>query len=839
MWLLENDGDVFHGRRLWLRPGKTYLFGRTASGVGEYVVFDKTISRKHLTIQVGTVAEGEGRNLRSRSQITIHDLDTKKGTLVNGTQIRGQEHVLSQDANEIKMGNCAKLFRITWHPVVFSFSFTSKELRNDPWAKLREDLEQLDIKYSAEYEQTLTSHVVSKKRNTSKGLQALINGKYIVTDSFITAVVEAATASDDAEPGGASALEQDYDGAWPNPLEHLPPRGEEPSDRPAEAYSPDERRREVFDGYTFVFYEKKQYENLFPVVTTGKGKAVLKEVFPGDTDLDEFIGYVKGLAGEKGLGSFEDGSEGKGVVVVRYLPAKGTDFDWFADFLTSVALRLDHRPIDQREFLEAILACDASMLRRPLEEESQPHSAPVRTQPAGNDPDGMEVDRPAVTQPSPEPTTQAPPPSTATQRRGRARRTAGSRFKGFDLDSDDDAAAAMEEPQSSVTPVSQPQAQPSGVSRSRRTEPQNQQEQATARSQRKRPRSPLLEETPAEIMDELAPTAAAVKRRRIELGETPVPATAPEADDMMDEDEDEDATTATSKAVAGGKKKKVKDEVDILELARQHREEEEARAAAEKEALNQLPDDGIDYAAIRRMHIVEECEVRLPESRARGRDTDGGGGDRWDPRWNGRQNFKRFRKQGQPAGRPAPRVIVGLQEVKTKEYGIGDDYWLEDESTAAGRKKDSQRETQTETQTVSQKAKGKDEGNEGTVAKAATSRRAIVVESSDEEQDDELPEVSQMPPPSSQPEAAPTPEPSRTRTAKAAEKAVTRRAAQTQATQKTQTQTQTQTATRASKRVAAAAPAKEKPAKKPRRGAAQMQDSDESEDEPRFRFGRR
>ncbi|OIW28086.1 hypothetical protein CONLIGDRAFT_579397 [Coniochaeta ligniaria NRRL 30616] len=823
MWLLENDGDVFHGRRLWLRPGKTYLFGRTASGIGEYEVSDKTISRKHLTIQVGTVAEGEGRNLRSRSQITIHDLDTKKGTIVNGTQIRGQEHILNQDANEIKMGNCAKLFHVTWHPIVFSFSFTSKELRTDPWAKLREDLEQLDIKYSAEYEQTLTSHVVSKKRNTSKGLQALINGKYIVTDSFITAVVEAATTSDDAEPGAASALEQDYDGAWPNPLRHLPPRGEEPSDRPAEAYSPDERRREVFDGYTFVFYEKKQYDNLFPAITTGKGKAVLKEVFPGEADLDEFIGYVKGLAGEKGLGSFEDGSEGKGVVVVRYLPAKGADFDWYAEFLTSVALRLDHRPMDQREFLEAILACDAAMLRRPLEEESQPQSAPVRSQPAGNDPDRMEVDRPAGTLPQPDATTQAQPPSTAPQRRGRARRTAGSRFKGFDLDSDDDAAVAMEEPQSSVTPVSQPQ--PSSGSRSRLTEAQSQPEQATGRSQRKRPRSPILEETPAEIMDELAPTAAAVKRRRIELGETPVPATAPEADDVMDEDEDEDATPAKGRAGARGKKK-VKDEVDIL--MRQHREEEEARAAAEKEALNQLPDDGIDYAAIRRMHIVEECEVRLPEDRSRGRDNDGGG-DRWDPRWNGRQNFKKFRKQGQPAGRPAPRVIVGLQEVKTKEYGIGDDYWLEDESTAAGKKKDSQRETQAQSQTQTE--------NEDTPVKDVTSRRAIVVDSSDEEEGDELPDVSQMPPPSSQPEAAPTPEPSRTRTAKAAEKAVTRRATQTQATQKTQTQAQT--ATRTSKRAAAAPPAKEKAAKRPRRGAAEVEDSDESEDEPRFRFGRR
>ncbi len=29
MWLLENAGSAFQGRRLWLRPGKRYLFGRT------------------------------------------------------------------------------------------------------------------------------------------------------------------------------------------------------------------------------------------------------------------------------------------------------------------------------------------------------------------------------------------------------------------------------------------------------------------------------------------------------------------------------------------------------------------------------------------------------------------------------------------------------------------------------------------------------------------------------------------------------------------------------------------------------------------------------------------
>ena len=228
----------------------------------------------------------------------------------------------------------------------------------------------------------LTTYVVAKKRNTSKGLRALINGKHIVTEQFIDAIVAAATPVTDADGQETCPLERDLEGNWPDPLQYLPPRGEEPSDKPVGAYAPDERRKEIFDGYTFVFYEKKQYENLFAAITNGKGKALFKAAIPNETEIDDFIRYVKGVAGEKGLGEFEDGSEGKGVVVVRYLPAKeGPESVWFKEFYTAVALRLDHRPIEQSEFLDAILAVDPAMLRRPLEVE--------QTQPENGEPKGL------------------------------------------------------------------------------------------------------------------------------------------------------------------------------------------------------------------------------------------------------------------------------------------------------------------------------------------------------------------------------------------------------------------------------------------------------------------
>ncbi|KAL2163630.1 hypothetical protein VTH06DRAFT_5688 [Thermothelomyces fergusii] len=835
MWLLESD--LFDGRVLWLRPGKLYLFGRTVAEPGQLVISDKTVSRKHITIQVDGVPEGGGRNLRSRSSVTIEDLNSKKGTLLNGVQIRGQKKTLSEDVNELKLGMCSKLVRIRWKPIVLSFSFTAKELRLDPWTRLRDSLEQLDIKYSADFVPD-TTHVVSKKRNTSKGLQALINGRYIVTDSFISAIVDAATVPDNAEEGSPSALEADFESCWPNPIDHLPPRGEEPLDRPPDAYSPNNKRQEVFDGYTFVFYERKQYESLFAAITAGRGKALLKDVIPGETDVDDFIRFVKGVAGEKGLGSFDDGSEGKGVVVVRYMP-KSEDHEWYAQFLTSFAQRLDHRPIDQREFLEAILDCDASMLRRPLEEASQ--SSPGR--PGGqiatvDSGDSMDVDQhgsPSLASPE----AAAKPDPVPGPRTGRGRRAGRSRFKGFDFDDGEELAAeapAEDAPE---------QLQKVAASQDSLFVSQHQEsmlpveavvgeEVSTRQTQRKRPLPAVPEHDTSALLDEIAPTAAAAKRRRIESGQEPLPppaepepASQPGGGEEMASASPEDKPR---KSQAKGRGKKIKEEDDdILALARRQREEAEARAAAQRKELEELPDDGIDYAAIRALHIIEECEVHFPDAgkNNRSREQDIADG-RWDPRWNGRKNFKRFRKQGEPIGRPPPRIIIPLEEVKPKEYGIGDDYWLEDDS--GRRKEDNRPGSQNQTQQSSEGRSGSQgmSKEKEVTSKPSIRRTVLAVDSSDEEEPTEL---SEMPEESALPDL----EPPRSRAAKAAEKANSQRA-------RSQTQSQSQSQAGSShKRPAPVDSNQVGPSKRSRKalGPPSDDDSDDSDDELKFRFGRR
>lgn len=274
-------------------------------------------------------------------------------------------------------GTLLILSSFTWVPVTLAYSFTSKELKSNPFAALYERLGPLDIKVQQDFQAGITTHVVAKKRNTSKGLQALIGGKHIVhNDSFVQALIKAA-----GPDGGPSPLAEDFEGNFPDPLDYLPPKGDEPTQRENSSYAPNPARQDMFEGYNFVFYEQRQYDILFAPISEGGGKVSLMQVIEGETTVDDFVRYVKGLAGEKGLGSFEDGTEGKGVIVVRFNPVKGdaSAAGWYADFSRNVALRLDHRLIEQNEFLDAILGNDASVLRRPLEIECSGIVAPTPT----------------------------------------------------------------------------------------------------------------------------------------------------------------------------------------------------------------------------------------------------------------------------------------------------------------------------------------------------------------------------------------------------------------------------------------------------------------------------
>lgn len=582
--------------------------------------------------------------------------------------------------------------RFSWIPINLSFSFTPKELRADPYTALCNLLGPFDIKILVDYVRDQTTHMVVKKRNTSKGLQALIDGKFIVhNDAFIQALVAAATITPPTEESGItqSPLEVDWEKNFPGPLEYLPPRGDEPTKKDSSAYSPDPSRQELFDGYIFIFSERRQFETLLAPITAGRGKALLHEVVPGQTEVNEFVSYVKSVAGEKGLGEFEDGSEGKGVVVVRFNPVKNVEIDWFTNFNRNVSLHLDHRLVEQNEFLDAILGNDASALRRPLELEASGVVAPPSTAHSQLDENTESAAVPA------------PPPMESSQpsRRGRSRRTVTTRFKGFDSDEDDplNMNSLPENLTVNVPPVIDSQSQSLFVTQDPEMDiggTQTLHAETQTRSSKKRNTPPINYELDdvEDIMEEIAPVATAMKKRRLaedvarrRRGELTPPPPIPK-----------EKPVPKPQPV-----KKVKVEVNVVEVARKQREEAEALARAEREAL-EIELDGMDIEAIRNLAIVEEMDIRRrdpPQRLARADES-----DRWDDKWNGRKNFKKFCHRGAVRGRrELGRVIVPLEEVKKKEYGIGDDYWLHGDShnkkkKEKGRSWDAQDFTQTESQ---------------------------------------------------------------------------------------------------------------------------------------------
>jgi nijmegen breakage syndrome protein 1 len=268
-------------------------------------------------------------------------------------------------------------------------------------------------------------------------------------------------------------------------------------------------------------------------------------------------------------------------------------------------------------------------------------------------------------------------------RRGRARRGARAKFTGFE---DDFSVPLSSAPQS--IPVDERAGESQSLFMTQNSDMDvdretSQPSETQTRNNRKRVASPIIEEE-VDILEQMAPTAATMKRRRLARGE-PTPPPPPPVKEKP----------TVTKAPA----KKAKKEMDVLAVAREKREEAEERQRAEREALQEQR-EGMDIEEMRDLAIIEEMEVKrtAPAPRAAARADES---ERWDDKWNGRKNFKKFRRRGAEAGPVREKIIIELEEVKKKDFGIGDEYWDAGDSQRR-RKKDKGKGKETQSQIVSQ-----------------------------------------------------------------------------------------------------------------------------------------
>lgn len=194
-------------------------------------------------------------------------------------------------------------------------------------------------------------------------------------------------------------------------------------------------------------------------------------------------------------------------------------------------------------------------------------------------------------------------------------------------------------------------------------------------------------------MDKLLPAAGAMKRRKLEeqheahrKGAVPI------------------RSTSKSQVLAQPEKpSREKKEINIQEVVRERREAEENAARLAEESLRETT-DGMNIGEVKSLAVVEEMELRERQARPQ---RNGTLDARWNEEWNGRKNFKKFRRQGETdQARRGQTVIVPLEEVRKKDFGIGDEYWLESEKSKNKRKEKGQAtQSQSQNEEVSSTSK--------------------------------------------------------------------------------------------------------------------------------------
>lgn len=688
MWILTCDGDLFGHKPIWLRPGSTHLLGRTTARTENReclrYIDHKGVSRKHFLIEIGAVKPGDSAHVHTRSKITVTD-NSKTGTTINGERIDKAQRVLDHSEYDFKLGSYEHVFHLKWQPVVLTF--VNLKGKGDALAQYRQTLEQTDVKLVTDYLSNTTTHVVAKKRNTTQCLQALAQAKWTVSYDFVDSLAAAAIrAGVDANGDPAiSQLEKDFVANWPSEEQSVVPAGSEPVVRPDEYLKPNAERSEIFTGFTFIFMVQSQFENLLPVVTSCGGKALLRAVVPEEASVDEFVAYVKSVAGFKETGKIHltQQNEKGSIVVVQ----QRSDDTWWEAFDARVQATLGQRSIPQNELLDIILTLDRKSICKPFAGslEDTTNDAESLAQDPGQRPNSAAASPSSIIGQLP-PSAQPARPSSceqaiASSARKKPRRViTQSRFKGFD---DFDPSQVTLPAPGSPDPDAREHSQASDEDGTGVNE--QSQDLHSQRASRKRP-APVedLEDEEA-AMDKLLPGMAAMKRRKTEAQGRK----GTKGSEEISGDEQQESAAAEASTKKRGSK-----QIDVQAELHARRERAEEQRRKDEDALREQM-AGIDLSQLKNLAKVEEFDLPVRDAPSRNMAGRGNASDRWDPAWNGRRDFKKFRPQGKRRAETRPqRVIITLEEVPRKGHGLGEEYWLTPASSSAKSKSQDQTRSQ-------------------------------------------------------------------------------------------------------------------------------------------------
>ncbi|KAK6502829.1 hypothetical protein TWF481_007872 [Arthrobotrys musiformis] len=704
MWILDTDTDLLGGKRTWVRPGQEAILGRTQfAGATQ-----KAISRRHIVLKVDEVKKYDGLSIRHYSTLTLKD-ESKKGSTVDGKFINGASVVLDPTVDhEFQMATAPQIFRLKYEPQIFTIhtSSSKKKAPPDPKLLLKDylaKLEQLDIKCIPEFLPQKTTVTVVTKRNLPISLRALINGSWIVTSSFVDAIAAAATQTKAANGDLLDSPLQEDIANWPDPLEFLPPPGQEPNPKDPEFFKPNPLRKTMFEKWIVVCCTQQHMDIFTGPITDAGGKTELFNIKEGRTKPAELIVHIDRLSGG-----------GRKVIVLH----PNVEGDWYVRFRREVEERVGVRFAEQNEFLDAVLLADASVLARPYEAEESivvhesielpapPPSTEVPKSPRRTRTTKEEDPIPPKTE------SQMAPPSRTSTTSSRTQTRSSRYISQIKIDdSDEEDFTPLPPPPSSSTTTAKPASQIPQSATTSRTISQRTQLPSIAESQqtqgtKRRPIPSSDSEDDNAIMDRMLTGQATLKRQKLQEASNP-PSTSlkplpsaqrkektpepikPEPEEEQQEDEDVPKPQK-------GKKRAL--ESRVIQTALTIRQKEDQKAAEEAASNEMTSEEIAAVSKMRNLAIVEVFEITTNVKKPTGRSQAyGDEGDRWDTVWNGRKNFKKFKKRSKDGGVEGPmrrmgaQIMVPLVEHKVKDYGTGEGYWVEPQqlsSVAAGKRRE-------------------------------------------------------------------------------------------------------------------------------------------------------
>ncbi|XP_067054438.1 nibrin-like [Acropora muricata] len=261
MWFLEEREKPARPKKpgILLTVGVEHVIGRKDCTI--LIQDDASISRKHSIITVNHDEFNLG-DLNKMSQVVIQDFSTY-GTFVNGVKISGSISLKTGD--EILFGKNNSYYKLRCSRLVVTTSCLEE--------KKKKPLKSLVHKFGGhilgDWQPNITSHLVMDGLTfTRKVIHALAECCPIVTPSYFVDIANSTSQS--------TALERVHS--------YLPPLKEETISSMSKGFLPNEARRTLFKGKTFIFISKKQFKQYHAAVESSGGVASLKDAPGSESD---------------------------------------------------------------------------------------------------------------------------------------------------------------------------------------------------------------------------------------------------------------------------------------------------------------------------------------------------------------------------------------------------------------------------------------------------------------------------------------------------------------------------------------------------------------------------